>query len=82
MCPLSPKEINEENKQKIRRKEQVFISKIQRGDYPLKMKENEERTISKAQAVGKAARRFPPKSSQAATHMMGGDLLAPLARTE
>ena len=40
------------------------------------------RTISRAQAVGKAARRLPPKSSQAATHMTGGARLPPLASTE
>jgi len=39
-------------------------------------------TISRAQAVGKAARRLPPKSSQAEMHITGGARLAPLARTE
>jgi hypothetical protein len=39
-------------------------------------------TISRAQAVGKAASRLPPKSSQAEMHITGGDRLAPLARAE
>lgn len=41
-----------------------------------------EPTISRAQAVGKAASLLPPKSSQAATHMTGGARFAPLASTE
>lgn len=39
-------------------------------------------TISRAQAVGKAARRLPPKSSHAEMHITGGARLTPLARTE
>jgi len=39
-------------------------------------------TISRAHAVGKAARRLPPKSSHAEIHITGGDRLAPLARAE
>jgi len=39
-------------------------------------------TISRAHAVGKAAMRLPPKSSQAEIHITGGDRLAPLARAE
>lgn len=48
-----------------------------------KKKETKGRqTISSAQAVGNAASRLPPKSSQAATHITGGARLAPLAKTE
>lgn len=51
-------------------------NKIEMAEYKKKI------TISRAQAVGKAARRLPPKSSQAEIHITGGARLAPLAREE